>query len=268
MKHQLAIQNLLQTRFAEAKAKNPSFSLRAFARKTGLSHAMVSRVLAGKRHVSPKLARKITRSLMLDPQEASELLSLFPENKKTTSSHDSIDPNYLQLTADHFKMISEWHYFAILSLLKTKGFMNDASWIGERLGLPEATIKQAIERLMRLEILTQDEKGNLRRAAPRFRTSDDVSNLSLRKAHFTNLELARLSLESDPVHARDFTSLTLAFRASRIDEAKIEIRKFQDEFDRKFESDESDPDEVYRLFVSLFPMTKPSTRPAFRKEKP
>lgn len=260
MKHQLAVQQLLQTRFTEAKVKNPSFSLRAFARKIGLSHAMTSRVLSGKRQVSSTLARKIAEALLLDPQETSELLSLFPNKKLKRNPTDTVDPQYLQLTADHFKMISDWHYFAILSLLKTHDFKNDPAWIAERLGLPITIAVQAIERLKRLELVSEDEKGQLKRVSPRYRTTDDIANLSLRKAHFTNLELAKKSLEMDAVHERDFSSLTLAFRSSSLPDAKIAIRKFQDEFDAQFEGSESDPDEVYRLCVSLFPLSRPRNK--------
>jgi uncharacterized protein (TIGR02147 family) len=256
MKHQVAVQQLLSTRFADAKAKNPSYSLRAFARKIGLSHATASRVLAGKRLVSRKAAQQISAALMLDPQESSELLSLFPEKRKVSASVDKVDPLYLQLAADRFRMISDWYYFAILSLMKTKDFRSDPLWIAGRLGLPRATIDQALERLKRLEIIAEDSKGRLKRTVPSLRSSDDLADVSLRKAHFNNLELARKSLELDPVHERDFSSLTLAFRASRMNEAKVEIRRFQDEFDRKFETAESEPDEVYRLFIGMFPLSK------------
>jgi uncharacterized protein (TIGR02147 family) len=256
MKHQIAVQQLLQARLTEAKTKNPSFSLRAFARKIGLSHTMTSRVLAGKRQVSRDLAQRITQALLLDPQETSEILSQFPEKRKHRTATDTVDPLYLQLTADHFRMISEWYYFAILSLLKTKDFKNDPTWIAARLALPVATVEQALDRLKRLEIVSEDARGKLTRAAPRYRTTDDLANLSLRKAHFNNLELARKSLETDSVSERDFSSLTLAFRSDRLAEAKSYIRKFQDEFDAKFEGEEKAHDEVYRLTVGLFPLTR------------
>ena len=257
MKHQLVVQRLLQNRFTEAKAKNPSFSLRAFARKIGLSHTMASRVLSGKRLVSRGLAEKITKTLMLDPQERSEILSLFPDKKSSrVDLSDKVDSHYLQLTADHFHMISDWYYFAILSLLKTKGFKNNSTWIAQRLGIAVSTVEQALERLKRLEILSEDKKGKLKRTVPRYRTTDDMVSLPLRKAHFNNLELARKSLENNLVHERDFSSLTLAFRANRMSEAKVAIRKFQDEFDSKFETELSEPDEVYRLCVGFFPLTQ------------
>ena len=262
MKHQLTIQKLLQTRMTDAKAKNPSFSLRALSRKAGLSPAMTSRVLSGQRQVSIRLAKKIVVALMLDPQEQSEILSLFPDPKKLRQAatnpvaDEKTDSQYLQLTADHFRAISEWHYFAILSLFKTKGFRSDAEWIAQRLGLSAPVVTQALDRLKRLGIVTQDKKGKLARSPAPLRTTDDVMNLSVRKAHFESLELARKSLEIDSIDKRDFTSLTLAFPAERLNEAKVMIRKFEDEFDGTFEGGASLPTEVYRLCVSLFPLTK------------
>ena len=259
MRHQTAVQSLLQKRMTEAKARNPAFSVRALARKVGLSPAMTSRVLSGKRNVSLKLARQITEALMLDPQERSEILSLFPEKKIPRSDRptDQVDPLYLQLNADHFRMISEWHYFAILSLMKTRDFSSSSTWIGERLGLSVPQVEQALERLIRLELVERTEDGRLKRSPSRFRTTDDVVNLSVRKALFEGLDLARSALETESLERRDFTSLTLAFPSARMNEAKEMIRKFQDDFDERFESGSADEtDEVYRLSVGLYPLTK------------
>lgn len=239
----------------EARAKNPAFSLRALARKIGLSPAMTSRVMSGKRQVSPRLARQIVDSLLLDPQEQAEILGLFPTTAK--SSHtDTVDPHYLQLNADHFRTISEWHYFAILSLFKTRGFKSDPRWIASRLGISTVAVKQALARLKRLELVIEDDDGNLRRSPLRYRTTDDVLNLSVRKANFESLQLALRSLESDPIDTRDVTTLTLAFPFGKMKEAKQMIRRFQDEFDARFENKESQLTEVYRLCISLFPLTR------------
>lgn len=254
----MAVQKLLQARMLEAKAKNPSFSLRAFAGKIGISPAMVSRVLSGERQVSRKLIQKIMNALMLDPEERAAVLARFPASKKRRDLRqvDAVDPSYLQLTADHFRMISEWHYFAILSLFKTKNFKSEPAWIAARLGLNLSTVTQSLERLKRLELICETKDGGLQRNSSRFQTTDDVVDLSIRKAHFETLELARKSLESDPVERRDFTSLTLAFPSERMGEAKALIRKFQDEFDSTFEANSGPKDEVYRLWTSLFPLTK------------
>jgi uncharacterized protein (TIGR02147 family) len=258
MRNQVAIQKLLQTKLTEYQGKNPSYSLRAFSRKVGLSPASASLILNGKRSVSRKLAQKICNALLLDPQEKSEILALFPKPNRDRSLPvtDAVDPNYLQLMADHFHTISEWYYFGILSLVKTRGFKNDPKWIASRLGISVSEASQCLQRLKRLEMLVEDETGNLARAVPRYRTSDDVTNASVRKAHFQALELAKRSLENDPVDRRDFTNLTLAVHPDRLPEAKVMIRKFQDELDQFLESPGLPATEVYKFCVQLFPVTQ------------
>ena len=69
-----------------------------------------------------------------------------------------------------------------------------------------------------------------------------------------NLNLANISLTTVPVDKREFGSMTLAFNSKRIEEAICLIRKFQEDFSVIFEDDEKD--EVYKLNVQFFPLSK------------
>src|SRR5690606_40827283 len=63
----------------------------------------------------------IAERLYLDPQERAELLALCPRPKtarRGLPSGEMIEPNYLQLTAQQFRIAAEWEHFAILSLLQ------------------------------------------------------------------------------------------------------------------------------------------------------
>ncbi len=261
MKHQRALQQLLQKRFDEVRGRNPSYSLRAFARSLDTSAAMTSRILAGKRQVSLNLARRILDALMLDPRERAELLEGFTTGKTSAPvsslpQGEVIDPTYLQLTADQFRVIADWQCFALLSLFKTKDFRSDPQWMAERLGLTRTKVEEALERLLRLELISKNKGGRFSRSTSMFKTTDEVHSLSLRRSHFENLDLAKRSLENDSLEDRDFTHLTLAFNRARMKEAKKAIRKFQDRFDAVFEGDEADPTDVYRMSVQFFPMTR------------
>ena len=68
------------------------------------------------------------------------------------------------------------------------------------------------------------------------------------------MELAQKSLTTDPVQERDFTSITMAINSKKLAEAKVLIRKFQDELSGLLE--DSTPDQVYRLCVQLFPLSQ------------
>lgn len=264
MKEQITIQRILQSRLTSARARNPGYSVRAFSKQVGISAGTLSLIMLGKRAVSRKLAEKIARNLLLDPQERSEILSLFAARKRNataTRPGDSVAPAYLQLTADQYKLVGDWHYFAILNLTVTCGFRNDPVWIADRLGLSVTVVTDALERLKRLEMVRETVDGSLERVNPRFRTTDDIANESLRRSHHQNLELARESLEGDPLSARDFTWLTLPVDMRRMPQAKELIRKFQDEFleamrDGLNAEGGTRFDQVYRMAVQFFPLTK------------
>ena len=245
------IQSKLYEKFTELKIKNPSYSLRAFAKKLGVNSGALSSIMNGKRPVGAKLTFKIMDKLYLDPQERSEILSSLPSylvQSKKEGTH------YTQLSADEFKGIAQWYHFAILSLMNTKGFKNDNDWISSQLGINTQTVEAALERLLRLGLIRQTKNKKLRRSAVKYRTTDDILNISLQKSHADNLELAKESLERDPVLKRDFSAITLAIDPKKISLAKEKIRKFQDEMSSLLEKGERT--EVYKLCLQFFPLTK------------
>jgi uncharacterized protein (TIGR02147 family) len=274
MQEQLAIQALVRTRYGELRAKNSSYSVRAFAKKMGLNSGAVSGIINGKRNVSESLARRICDRLMIDPQERMELLKLFPEKRAyqkpgadsnlTQNAHPS---TYLQLSAAQFRVISEWEHFAILALMRTTDFNSDPHWIAKRLRISPTRAEQSIGRLISIGIIersdrldTSDEKSGektraqtLTRSDKKFRTTDDISDIGVRRSHLENLELQRQSLERDAIKNRDFTHDTLAIDPKNLSMAKELIRKFQDEFAKLVES--GNRTEVYRLSMQFFPLS-------------
>ncbi|MDH4466466.1 MAG: TIGR02147 family protein [Bacteriovoracaceae bacterium] len=259
MNEQLAIQSLLRSKLAELQNKNSRYSLRAFANKVGVHVGALSSILNGRRNISRNLAARISQGLLLDPQERSEILGLFPDKRANSQSRNDIDldllaPRYLELNASHFKIIAEWEHFAILSLLKCADFQNCYHWISRRLGITMARTKVVMGRLVKFGLVEVDNEGILRRSKMSYRTADDVDDLALKKNHDQSFELARKSLFQDCVNQRDFTSMTMAIGPKKLNIAKERIRKFQDELSDLLESGHQV--EVYRLSMQLFPLSK------------
>lgn len=268
MEEQLAVRRLLQSKFDQGQAKNPSYSLRSFANKLGVGAGPLSQVLSGNRKVSRKMAERFCEALMLDPAERADVLKYFSSAISSTSL-DSVDHDeYLKLSADQFKVMSDWYYYGILSLTKTVDFKNDATWIAGRLGISKVEASQALDRLFRLNLL-ETKNGKVSQVKPRYRTTDDIAQTSVRKAHHQTLELARESLDRDSVEERDFTTMTMPTHPEKLKGAKELIRKFQQEL-CKLMMDTKKPTEVYRVSVELFPLTQlsgqkkttPKTKPS------
>lgn len=261
MKEQLAIQNLLRERFAEIQRGNPSYSLRAYARKVGVHVGALTYIINGKRNVSKTLAERIARKLLLDPQQRAELLSLFPEKTKYRKFADPVDtnePRYLELSAAQFKIAAEWEHFAVMSLANCADFEGSADWISKRLGITPTRSRQVVDRLLQLGLLDMNDAGKLSRSKKSYRTSDDVAEISIKRHHEQSLELAKESLLRDDVSIRDFTSVTMAIDPKKLSVAKERIRNFEDELSDLLESGHRTA--VYRLSMQLFPLSKIESR--------
>lgn len=243
---QANIQNLLTEELERARLKNPSYSLRSFARRLGMNSGAISGILAGKRRISRKMAVRVCEKLMFSSEEISKLIS---------DSRETSGPlSYKILPTDQFRLISDWYHFAILSLVKTKNFQTDEEWIASRLMITKSEVRAAVERLVRLGLLKKNQSGKWVRTVSHISSTDGVSSTAVRRAHANDLDLARRSLDEDSMERRDFTALTLAMDPRKMLEVRKRIRAFQDELSRFVEMGPTS--EVYKLTMQFFPITK------------
>lgn len=237
------VKTLLLEEFTRSRARNPRFSMRAFASRIDVAQSVLSELLNGNRPLTKKTARRILQGLSRDPQEISRILESSGENQIA----------YTQLDMDQFHLISDWYYYAILSLCATEGFRATPDRVASRLGISPLIAKQALTRLERLKLLAR--KGTqLIPVGPAFAAISPVAHLALRKANQQNIALAEKALSEVPVEVRDFTAITLCFDPDRIEDARRMIKSFRRNFDRVMESGRKR--EVYKLCIQLFPLSQ------------
>lgn len=251
-----ALQRKLAEVLSSCQAKNPSYSMRAFAKRLGLHSGALSALLNGKRNVSQKMAIRLLDRLNVGPEEQSVILKEFAEKRRNRPEQTFARLECTQLLLDQYHILGNWWHYAFLSLLKTKDFQPDAVWIAARLGIRTSEAESAIERLLRTGLIEATPEGSYRRTTVRLTTSDETANSSLRKAHAMNLELARHSLEQDDVSVRDFTAITMPIDPHKLGQAKELIRKFLDQLSGLLESGEQT--EVYKFCTQLYPLSKRS----------
>jgi len=72
----------------------------------------LSSILNGKRNVSRDLAERVTRRLLLDHKSDLKfwILPRKKKYKKVDTAIDDIEPRYLALTAQQFKIVAEWEH--------------------------------------------------------------------------------------------------------------------------------------------------------------
>lgn len=256
--------DILSEILSERVAANPSYSLRAFARDLGVSPQQLSNVMNGHRGLGPEMAQKVIQKLGLEKSQKDlfleSLRAKFSKSKiqrkisKTKIKSMEAITSTKNLEMDLFKIISNWHHFTLVELIKiTKTKDHTLAWFSKRLGVPETEVKYSLERLERLGLISKGPKG--------WRANQDVviadkeiSTESVRNFHRQVLEKAMMALSFQTSEERYGSSSTMPIKVKDLVRAREMIQKFRIEFDEAL-SDPHGGEEVYALSFQFFKLT-------------
>ncbi len=254
----------LRSTFADRALKNPSYSLRGFAKHVGLNHATLSLVLKGDRNLSLDRAQNVAQKLGLQSSELEYFTDLVQfESTKNPEVRSMLQEKLnrfstrtksYDLSVDHFKMISDWYHFPIMQLLNLDNFKFSPRNIAEKLGISPTEAEAAVERLLRLELIEQKAPGAFVRTNNRLLVSSKAPNEAIRKFHEQMLTKALESLENQTTKDRINGSETFAFSKENLEEANKIIEKFYDRMIELSDRTKSKTD-VYHLCVNFFNLT-------------
>jgi uncharacterized protein (TIGR02147 family) len=231
MNEDLFYRNVITDELAKRSEKNSRYSLRAFAKSLGLNSGALSEILSGKRVPSYALANKIIDSLALLPETEEKFLyslSQFQRSRglkrlgrafKEPKNLKTKKPT-MELTADIFRVISDWYHYAILEMTFVRGFRSTPQWIASELGISVLEAKLAIDRLVSLGLLSANN-GKLKKTSKRVMTTDrHLTSPALKRRQKQLLEKAISSLENDPIEKRNMCAMTMAIDPKKIPKAK------------------------------------------------
>ena len=128
---------------------NSSYSLRAFARDLEIDNSVLSKVLSGRRPLGKKLIERLGCKLNMDPESLNTFLKPSGQPKQD---------RYGQLAMDSFSIISDWHHYAILELMRLDDYQHDKKWMATKLGMKVPEVSAALDRLIRVG-LVEEQKG-------------------------------------------------------------------------------------------------------------
>lgn len=250
----------LRQQLTERKQRNPGYSLRAFARQSGLSPATLSLILQGKRRLTPKLAKRLSERLCLPPDKRRALLEATANTWGPPPLDESLDTvptdeDFLQLESDVFASMADWTCYAVMALAQVT--QNEATplWISNRLGISPRKADEALQRLLRLRLVKKTRTGRFRLGSKPVTTSQDLANSAIRSYHHQILNKAQEALDLFPVEQRDFSSYTVAADPKNLPQAK----KFIEKFRRRLAAMLADgkPEKVYTVAIQLFSLEPP-----------
>jgi transcriptional regulator with XRE-family HTH domain len=248
MQKQTTFPEILRNELNQRRAKNPRYSLRAFAQTLGISPSFLSKILAGKKSLGENTFLKLASRLSLPEDSVENLRSSLPGFKLAALSFTSLE-------ADQFQSISDWHHYAILEAFTLHDSVATPEWMAEKLNISVAKAQAAMDRLRRLGYLKKDSKGNWDHHVDNHTTTHlPTPTLACREHERQVLQLALLALDQIPVTERDQSSMTLAIPQSRLKEAQKRIDEFRRDMTALLQR-RGKRDSIYHLSVSFYPIT-------------
>jgi uncharacterized protein (TIGR02147 family) len=263
--------DILRRALVDRVGKNPAYSLRAFARDLGVSHAYLSMVLSGKRPVPVKRAFHFSQTVGLDQEEALAFLescrraqfeakTAEPLVRPKPAAPKASGDEFFRVQLDQFRVLSEWYHLAILDLTLLDCFQPSERWIADKLGLTLEEVRGAVARLKRLGMLSVT-RGKWTKRHRRLEVPTAQSHQAVRRFHQQMIAKALASLDSgnqEDFERRDITGTTMAVNPARLQEAKKRIQRFRRSLLKYLTRGECT--ELYQMNVQLFPLTSPEPK--------
>ncbi|HVK61658.1 MAG TPA: TIGR02147 family protein [Bdellovibrionales bacterium] len=236
----------LQQQFSDRCKRNSRLTLRGFAKSIDLHPATISQIMSGKRGVSKTSMHNICRKL---PATTIELKSF-----GLLDSANGTEESYQQISIDSFAVISDWYHYGILELTYVEGFKADPKWIARKLDITAEEAKAAIERLVRLDLL-REENGALVKTHKT--VTNDYDGFEINAAHQSLqkhvIQKALTAVESCTLREKDLSSITMAIDIGKLPIATDMIKKFRRELCALLEDGQQT--RVYNLGIQLYPIS-------------
>ena len=243
---------ILKNKFKEVTARNPNISQRGFAKMVGLAPSEISLVMNGKRVFGIGKILSVIEKLNLS-EDASKKINILTSSDPNYKLY-TMGESYESLDTLSFASLSDWYYFAILALADMEDTTGSVDYYAKRLGLEEEVAEKAITLMLDMKLLSVIE-GRLVVRNTMLSSPNDKACPFILKNHKQHIKLAQECMDNDNVGDRDISGITVKFNRSRIQEAREVIRDFRRSMAELLDSEDSN--EVYRLEVMLFPLTRP-----------
>lgn len=236
----------LRNQFALLKAKNPRYSLRAFAGKLGVDPSALSKAFAGKKDFSVE-----TRAQCLERLGASAR-----EKKAYLKTGEFEELSYEFIPEDVFEVLGNWKNFAVLEFLRISNDKTLLRKLRTKLDIDAVEAQEILGRLERLGFIRKTESGyETLKPNNSWSVINGDTSAARRRLQKEILERSLVALECVPIDLREHGSLLVAIDPKRLPEFKERLRRIRLELSDYFQST-PEATELYQFQLSFFPLTR------------
>jgi len=259
----------LRDYYAEKKRTTGYFTHRYFAQIAGFSSPVfIKLVIDGKANLGKKSIEQICRAMNLSASESSyfENLVWFNQVKSSDKKHHflqnlrALNEQYEVevLDTEKYDFYSKWYHSVLREIAPNTNLKDDFAALGELLipALKKRETKKALKLLQQLQLLQKQEDGSYKQVKKIVSTGSEVESLAIRDLHIQMARLALYALETISKEERDISGLTMGVSRKTVSSIKEEVKNFRERIMRIVAEDENPVDQVYRLNLQFFPLSR------------
>ena len=252
--------DFLKDEFEQRVLRNTKYSLRAFSRDVGISFSRLSEILSSEEGISTATAHKIATGLkMVDAEREYFLQLVLSQHGRTayirTNALNKVKnfkakKKFILIKENYSGILSNWYYIALIELLVLKQ-TPDINEISKILKISKEEVEAAISHLSVLGYISRLNQGRWKKSSEFLKVESKSPSKVIKEYHAVFLNRAKELGLHQPIENRKHLSSIFGVKKEKIEEARRELEKFNQEFLEKFAS-EGDADMVYALGLQLF----------------
>lgn len=253
--------------YSHQKSADAAFSFRSFLREAGFqSSNYMKLVMEGKRNLSVDGIAKFAKALGLDANERDFFGRLVSFNQAKTMDQKQKHAGELvqskifgrikPVSQSKFLYWSKWYHVAIREMVALPFFREDCEWIAGflRPAISADEVREAIETLLRLQLLQRRRDGRLFQSEAEIISGDEVVNVSIVQFHREMIQRALESVEQLDRTKRHVSAVTVSVSLKTEEKIKEMIHKFRKEI-LAVAGEDAQTEKVIQLNFQLFPLT-------------
>lgn len=250
------------------KERKPYFSFRFFSLQAGIkSPVFLKEVYDGKKNLSRNMIDKFSTAIKFKKREATYFKNLVHFNQAKTAEEKQEYYVVLKsmanlinqhvLKTEFFEFYDKWYTCVIRELITQFNFKNNYELLAASV-LPAITVPQArksVQVLLKLGLVEKQRNGTYNQVKKDITTGSEVASHVVRNHNRKMLELADNAIVNVPVDQRYCKGITMGITRGCYDLIVAETEAYKDRL-LSIVDNCKEPDEVYELYVQLFPLAK------------
>jgi uncharacterized protein (TIGR02147 family) len=276
--------DFLNATFLKKSQENPKFSLRAFARKLGLSPGSLHSLLTKKKRLSVERSHEIAEKLQLTEKERDYFTLLV---QKDSTKNPKLKASLIEkanllnpvlktgqrelLEADHYSVLENWYGFAILECLaRVKPRGGSSHWkrhtLARALQLTTAEVNSSIDRFTRLGWVEELDSGSLHYKKTGILAKSEKAENAFHPFYLSSIQKMIGTIDSQSPVEKYIGAETIGFDPTQLPAVKKLADEFLDNV-LKISRESKVNSELYQCFFSFHRLSVPISTTQKRSPK-